>query len=50
VLFADFVQKESFHAKQQYLSSLDEESFELLLRTYFHIVDNSLMNADFERH
>jgi hypothetical protein len=50
VLFADFVQKETFHAKQQYLSSLDHESFELLLRTYFHIVDNSLLNADSERH
>lgn len=50
VLFADFVQKESFHAKQQYLSSLDKESYELLLRTYFHIVDNSLLNADYDRH
>ena len=44
VLFADFVQKETFHEKQEYLQSLDEESFELLLRTYFHIVDNSLQN------
>ena len=44
ILFADFVQKESFVEKQEYLQSLDEESFELLLRTYFHIVDNSLQN------
>jgi hypothetical protein len=44
VLFADFVQKETFHEKQEYLHSLDKESFELLLRTYFHIVDNSLLN------
>jgi hypothetical protein len=44
VLFADFVQKESFYEKKEYLQNLDEESFELLLRTYFHIVDNSLQN------
>ena len=49
VLFADFVQQESFHAKQEYLHSLDNDSFELLLRTYFHIVDNSLA-SDSIRH
>ncbi len=49
-LFADFVQQESFHAKQEFLSSLDGESFELLLRTYFHIVDNSIFAADSNRH
>ena len=49
VLFSEFVQKETFFAKQEYLQSLDQESFELLLRTYFHIVDNSI-SADPIRH
>ena len=49
-LFAEFVQQETFHQKQQFLSSLDNESFELLLRTYFHIVDNSLLAEEFNRH
>ena len=49
-LFAEFVQNATFHEKQSYLANLDEESYELLLRTYFHIVDNSLYAADPNRH
>jgi hypothetical protein len=49
-LFTAFIQKASFAEKQLYLSSLDKESYELLLRTYFHIVDNSLFADDTNRH
>ncbi len=49
-LFSQFVQQETFHGKQAYLHGLDPESFELLLRTYFHIVDNSLMSSDSSCH
>ena len=49
-LFAEFVQNVSFHEKQIFLEQLDRDSFELLLRTYFHIVDNSLFAADPNRH
>ncbi len=49
-LFANFVQIESFQMKQDYLHSLDKESFEMLLRTYFHIVDNSLSSTYSSRH
>ena len=49
-LFATFVQRESFHEKLEYLESLDKNSFELLLRTYFHIVDNSLYAEESNRH
>lgn len=49
-LFTEFVQKITFFEKQAYLHSLDDESFELLLRTYFHIVDNSLFASDSSRH
>ena len=48
-LFSEFVQIETFFGKQEFLDSLDQESFELLLRTYFHIVDNSL-SAESTRH
>ncbi len=41
-LFSQFVQKPTLFEKQAFLHSLDAASFELLLRTYFHIVDNSL--------
>lgn len=45
-LFTAFLQKATFQEKQLFLDSLDTESYELLLRTYFHIVDNSLFAAD----
>jgi hypothetical protein len=48
-LFTAFLQKATFAEKQLFLDSLDRESFELLLRTYFHIVDNSLL-AESLRH
>ncbi len=49
-LFTDFIQKETFQEKELYLQSLDPESYEMLLRTYFQIVDNSLFSADPIRH
>lgn len=49
-LFSAFLQKASFAEKQLFLESLDGESYEMLLRTYFHIVDNSLFAADSIRH
>lgn len=49
-LFTQFIQRQTFQEKQLYLSSLDPESFEMLLRTYFHIVDNSVFTADIHRH
>ncbi len=48
-LFTRFVKNASLQLKREFLAGLDHESFELLLRTYFHIVDNSLY-ADTTRH
>lgn len=45
-LFSAFIQKVTFQEKQIFLAELDPDSYEMLLRTYFHIVDNSLMAAD----
>ena len=49
-LFSQFIQKASFQEKLLFLSELDSESYEMLLRTYFHIVDNSIFTADSLRH
>ena len=49
-LFTQFIQKPSFQEKLLFLGELDSESYEMLLRTYFHIVDNSLFSTDQLRH
>jgi hypothetical protein len=49
-LFTQLVQRETLDEKQDFLESLEKESFEMLLRTYFHIVDNSLFAGDPTRH
>lgn len=49
-LFSQLVEKETLIEKQEFLESLPSESFEMLLRTYFHIVDNSLFAGDPVRH
>ena len=49
-LFTDLLQRESFQEKELFLQSLDPQSYELLLRTYFQIVDNSLFSTDPVRH
>ena len=48
-LFTEFIRRETLADKQLFLSTLDKESFEMLLRTYFHIVDNSVMTES-DRH
>lgn len=49
-LFTEFLRRGTLAEKQIYLASLDPESFEMLLRTYFHIVDNSIFSNDEDRH
>ncbi len=49
-LLIDLIQKNSVAAKQCFLDSLDTESYEMLLRTYFQIVDNSLLTVTEDRH
>ena len=45
VLFTDLISKKTFQDKQEYLRQLNSENFEILVRTYFHIVDNTLLTA-----
>lgn len=49
-LFTKLIKNNSLSDKQRYLSTLDEESREILIRTYFHIVDNSAMASSELRH
>ncbi len=49
-LFSEFMEKSSLHEKKSFLSSLDPHSFEILVRTYFHILDNSLLAASSVKH
>lgn len=49
-LFTDFIKMATLEEKRIYLASLDQDSFETLLRVYFHIVDNSLLQAEGDRH
>jgi len=49
-LFTNFVERPSLREKQTFIESLDQESFEILVRIYFHIVDNSILAANPPRH
>ena len=49
-LFSTFMEIESFEAKKAYLSKLNEEEYEILVRTYFHIVESSILASTPSRH
>ncbi len=49
-LFSQLVSQESFEEKVDFLKNLDQEGYELILRTYFHIVENSLFASTDVRH
>ena len=42
-LLIGLLSQKSFRQKQDYLDSLNHHNFELLVRTYFHIVDSTVM-------
>lgn len=41
-IFTGLVSKKSLKEKQIYLTNLSSKNFEILVRTYFHIVDSTL--------
>ena len=45
ILFTDLISKKTFQDKKEYLKQLNSENFEILVRTYFHIVDNTLLTG-----
>ncbi len=42
-IFTGLISKKSLREKQDYLNQLDSENFEILVRVYFHIVDNTIL-------
>ena len=49
-LFLELIERESFIEKREYLETLDQESYEIIVRAYFHIVENSALAASEVRH
>ena len=49
-ILTEFIQKTTIRAKREYLSSLNAETYELLIRTYFNIVENTVFKASKYRH
>ena len=45
-LFYHLISKKSLKEKQNYLSSLNPKNFEILVRTYFHILENTVLNEN----
>ncbi len=42
-LFTLLIEQDSMDDKLEFLSSLELEDYEILLRTYFHLVENTLL-------
>ncbi|MCZ0932368.1 MAG: hypothetical protein OXJ52_04345 [Oligoflexia bacterium] len=45
-VFTGLISKKSFKEKQNYLNGLTSENFEILVRTYFHILDNTISSQN----
>ncbi len=46
----ELIGKKSYFDKMDFLRQLDSESYEMLIRTYFHIVENAVRSANTESH
>ncbi|MCE3009363.1 MAG: hypothetical protein LW875_01965 [Proteobacteria bacterium] len=42
----ELIAKKTYFEKMDYLRDLDKESFEMLVRTYFHIVENTVRQTN----
>ena len=49
-LFTNLISKKSFFDKKAYLQTLNAKNFEILVKTYFHIVDNTFLSAERNLH
>ena len=45
-LFTNLISRKTFQDKKEYLTTLNPQNFEILVRTYFHIVDNTLLAVE----
>lgn len=49
-LLTNFIASQSLQSKMDYVRSLDRDSFELLVRAYFHIVDSTVLAVQEFKH
>ena len=49
-VMTELIAKKSYYEKVSFLKDLDEEAFEMLVRTYFHIVENTVRAATEQHH
>jgi hypothetical protein len=49
-LLGEFIEKNSLQAKRDFLEKLDGATHDLLLRTYFNIVENSIFEKNTAKH
>ena len=49
-LFSDLVAKKSVAHKIEYLNKLDNESYEILLRTYFNLLESTILQSAEHKH
>jgi len=49
-LLGEFLQQSSFEKKRQFVVDLDNDSYELLVRSYFNIVENTVLESTKEKH
>jgi hypothetical protein len=49
-ILGDFLKKKTFQEKKFFLEGLDDESYELLVRSYFNIVDNTILEGTKHKH
>ncbi len=49
-ILSEFIAKGSIQSKMDFLENLDRETYDLLLRTYFNIVENSIYESGSDKH
>lgn len=49
-LMDELIKRDTYQAKKDFLNSLDPKHYEILLRTYFHIVDSTIVTAGGLKH
>ena len=49
-ILSDFIAKSTIKSKMDFLDNLDQGTYDLLLRTYFNIVENSIYEKGSDKH
>lgn len=49
-VMTELIAKKTYFEKKAYLGTLDQESYEMLIRAYFHIVENTVLANNERKH